>query len=105
MSLNQTKSTSATTPATPTLKEPPPKTQTTIEPSQYQPIFSWDRLLVTTFIILPVCGYYWEELVQQMDGSKLNAFIIVSFAIMCGLVDLNKNMTGQPEADHDDDDH
>ena len=61
------------------------------------------RLFITIFVILPLCIYCWDELLQQMNGSYFKTYMIISLALTCGLVDLN-GLSGQPELDHDHDD-
>ena len=58
------------------------------------------RIFLTMFVVIPACLYYWESLLNNMEGSSFKAYPILLLITMCGVVDLNE-ISGQPEEDHD----
>jgi hypothetical protein len=62
---------------------------------------SASRILLTFLLVIPISVYFWDDLVEQMGESKFKALLIVSFAIACGITDVNE-LVGQPEEGHDD---
>eukprot|EP00592_Proboscia_alata_P010224 CAMPEP_0194362122 /NCGR_PEP_ID=MMETSP0174-20130528/9800_1 /TAXON_ID=216777 /ORGANISM="Proboscia alata, Strain PI-D3" /LENGTH=74 /DNA_ID=CAMNT_0039134747 /DNA_START=123 /DNA_END=347 /DNA_ORIENTATION=+ len=64
-----------------------------------------NRVIVTFLIAIPALYFYWDTLLDQMNGDIMKASLVVMMGIAAGCIDLNENMTGQPEGafhDHDD---
>jgi hypothetical protein len=57
------------------------------------------RFVACTLLMIPLTYYFWEQLVESLDGSKPLAGLIVLLAWACGSIDLNEHMVGQPHAD------
>jgi hypothetical protein len=57
------------------------------------------RFAACTLLMVPLTYYYWEPLVESLDGSKPLAVLIVLLAWACGSIDLNEHMVGQPHTD------
>lgn len=62
---------------------------------------SASRVLLTVLFVIPISVYFWDDLVEQLGESRLKALLIVTFAIACGITDVNQ-LVGQPDELHDD---
>ena len=58
------------------------------------------REVIATVVVPPVAYWYWNPLVESLDNSVPMAVLIVVCAWVGIATDLNKHMTGQPEAAH-----
>ncbi len=59
------------------------------------------RIWLTVLIVIPISVYFWDDLVQQLGESRPKALLVVTFAIACGITDVN-DLVGQPDELHDD---
>ena len=58
------------------------------------------RVVLTFLTTVPLCYYFWNDLLESLDGSTFKASLVVLLAVFCGCVDMN-GLTDQPH-DHDD---
>ena len=61
------------------------------------------RDVIATLTVIPLTCWYWNDLLDSLDGNKTIASLIVIGAWFGIAVDLNEHMVGQPEAPHDHD--
>ena len=54
------------------------------------------REVLATLTMVPIIYFYWEALVESLEGSTAKAALIVSFFWVGIAVDLSEHMTGQP---------
>ena len=61
------------------------------------------RDVIATLTVVPSAWFYWQDLVDSLEGNRGVACLIVVGAWFGIAVDLNEHMVGQPEAPHGDD--
>ena len=54
------------------------------------------REVLATLTMVPIIYFYWEALVESLDGSTFKAVLIVAFFWMGIAIDVSQHMTGQP---------
>ena len=60
------------------------------------------RAIGWTCFLIPCSVYFWNALVDSLDGSIWQACLIVLLAWVCGCTDIN-DLTSQPEGAHEHD--
>lgn len=59
------------------------------------------RPVFATLIVGPAVYFYWESLLESLEGSVFKATMIVAFFWFGIAADVQKNMVGQPGGDDD----
>ena len=54
------------------------------------------REVLATLTMVPAVYFYWEALVESLEGSTFKAVLIVAFFWLGIAVDISQHMTGQP---------